>query len=711
MRSVAELFIRLSRFAFVVALVGVVACGGGGDGSVHLSVSMSALSDDAARVASVVVTADNGTTQVQTTLTMVPSNANKWTGTLGGIPAGDGWVFTGIAYDSTNNALFEGATMAVTIYAGQTAIVVLELTPIDPPPSYGNHAPHINSLFVSSDAVAPQDSIHLAVSATDADGDPLTYVWSDTPHGTFTTPAQPETNWSATNDGTYDLTIKVTDNHQAFDAITVAIAVNESNDEGAADITVNINAFPEIHVLTLSTGNLEVGVPAAAAVVATDSDGDTLTYTWSTDCDATWSLVTTTDPTASSTLTVPAGSTATACAIHVDVDDGKGGTTFGELVVAVGPPPAVVSFAAKEDVLVGGSPVGLGIGDLDGDGAPDVVTASDTGDVSILMNATAAGVEGASFAPVVHRTVGADLTGLVLVDLDGDGALEIVLSETTVVAGSPRCSVHALMNQSTLGAPAFSAPLRFDMGGTHCDKIAAADIDGDGKPDLLLVDTSEGNVYVLQNATAASGNASFVAVQAATGLGPVPGIGVADFDQDGDPDILLPSGDQVGFLENTSTAGAIGFALLSWSSAGLTVNAVAAHDVDGDGWPDAILASSDGMVSVLHNAEMTGGSFALLPGDVLEGLATTGQKFVQVADLNGDALPDLLFADASANTVSIFTHSAVPTKLAFAHAVDLQVGTTPRALAIGDLGRTGRPDIITADYAAGAVSVLINLAP
>jgi len=324
---------RVLRLSLVSCflLVALAACSGDDTGNAKVSVQVSGLTAASADVASVSVTATNGTTTLTATLT---NSGSTWTGAMSGIPAGSGWVFQAVAYDSSNVALFAGSSLPVTIVAHQTATVILELTPVNPPPSFGNHAPHIDSIFVSSDAVGPGDAVQLVVGATDADGDALTYAWTqNNVNGTFTAPSQASTDWSASVDGTYGLTITVTDPHSAYDAVTVSIDVNETNDEGAADIVATINAFPEIQDVILTTGHLQPGVQVTATIDATDSDGDALSYSWSDDCAGTWSP----NPDNTAGYTLPVGSMATSCTLRADVSDGRGGANFGTLTVVVGP--------------------------------------------------------------------------------------------------------------------------------------------------------------------------------------------------------------------------------------------------------------------------------------------------------------------------------------------------------------------------------------
>src|SRR5262249_44834833 len=75
------------------------------------------------------------------------------------------------------------------------------------------------------------------------------------------------------------------------------------------------------------------------------------------------------------------------------------------------------TFAALGEEPTGTGPVSVGLGDLDGDGAPDVAVANrDSNDVSILMN-----LGGGAFATEVRYPAGAGACSVVLGDLDADG--------------------------------------------------------------------------------------------------------------------------------------------------------------------------------------------------------------------------------------------------------------------------------------------------
>src|SRR5262249_3687863 len=78
---------------------------------------------------------------------------------------------------------------------------------------------------------------------------------------------------------------------------------------------------------------------------------------------------------------------------------------------------------------------------------------------------------------------------------------------------------------------------------------------------------------------------------------------------------------------------------------------------------------------------------------------------VAIADVNGDALPDLITANYTGNTVSVLTGNGAGS---FQPAVSYPAGATPYALAVADVNGDNLPDVVTANYQAGTVSVLLG---
>jgi hypothetical protein len=178
----------------------------------------------------------------------------------------------------------------------------------------------------------------------------------------------------------------------------------------------------------------------------------------------------------------------------------------------------VISFAAVVDYSVGLGAFNnylstLSAGDLDGDGKPDLaVTNRYTNTVSILKNTSVTGV--ISFAPKVDFSTGISPSGVSIGDLDGDGKPDLAVATDSY----PNYSISVLRNTSTSGAISFAG--KVDFVGDGSSGFAIGDLNGDGKPELVVYDYTMRGIGVFRN-TRTSGAVSFAAiVDVLTGVAP-----------------------------------------------------------------------------------------------------------------------------------------------------------------------------------------------
>jgi hypothetical protein len=416
------------------------------------------------------------------------------------------------------------------------------------------------------------------------------------------------------------------------------------------------------------------------------------------------------------TVTVPAGATYQPISVTVGGLTGYSSQPFKvtfPTVASITPG----SFAAKVDFATGSYPYCVAIGDIDGDGKPDLVTVNSQGNtLSVFRNTSSVGsITAGSFAAKIDFATGSYPYRVALGDIDGDGKPDLV------VVNSQSNTVSVFRNTSSVGSISFAARVDFTTG-TSPLSVAIGDIDGDGKPDLV-VGNADTTVSMFRN-TSSSGpitSGSFASkVDFTTGTKAV-AIAIGDIDGDGKPDLVVTHDidNTVSVLRNTSSSGSItsgSFAAKVDFATGTTPSGVAIGDIDGDGKLDLVVVSyRSGTVSVFRNTSsvgsITSGSFAAKVD-----LATETFPYgIAIGDIDGDGKPDLVVNYATVNTVSVFRNTSSSgsiTSGSFAAKVDFTTGASPSSdVAIGDLDGDGKPDLVAAGIVSNSVSILRNIIP
>jgi hypothetical protein len=389
-------------------------------------------------------------------------------------------------------------------------------------------------------------------------------------------------------------------------------------------------------------------------------------------------------------------------------------STVSVLLNTTAPGSTTASFAAQQTFATGSSPISVAAADLNGDGKPDLVVANELDNtVSVMLNTTAPGATIPSFAAQKTFATGSSPGGVAVADLNGDGRTDLA------VANVNDNTVSVLLNTTAPGAisPSFAVQETFATG-TNPEFVAVADFNGDGKPDLVVTNANDDNVSVLLNTTAAGASAPTFAAQETffTGQGAA-SVAVADLNGDGKPDLIVADAisDLISVLLNTMAPGASipSFSAQETFATGSEPFSVAVADFNGDGKPDLVVTNDSSnhpnTVSVLLNTRVP---IIIIPSFAAQQTFATGPgpRSVAVADVNGDGKPDLVVTNEGANTVSVLLNTTAPgaTTPSFAAQETFATGSGPVSVAVADLNGDGKPDLVVANLISNTVSVLLN---
>jgi hypothetical protein len=365
------------------------------------------------------------------------------------------------------------------------------------------------------------------------------------------------------------------------------------------------------------------------------------------------------------------------------------------------------SFSPKTDISLGtgssSNPSGIITGDIDLDGKPDMATASYTvsNGGKILKNLGSPGTIffGAASNIVTNGYSRNVTTG----DLDGDGKQDLIFGSSNT------WSLAIFMNNSTAGTISFAPKKDLSATGNPND-IAVGDLDGDGKPELVVSSNVDNTFSVFRNTGIVPGAVSFEdPVAFPTGASSSPsGISISDIDGDGKADVIVANQllNNVSVFRNTSTNGVISFAAKIDYAAGSAPIDVALSDLDGDGKPELIVANQGASISVIRNLSIPGTiSFAAKTDFAIAGASLYG---IAVNDVDGDGKPDIAVVAGNTAKASVFRNISSPGIISLETYSDYTLGNQPRSILLADIDMDGKPDILSPNYTGGNLSILRN---
>jgi gliding motility-associated-like protein len=286
-----------------------------------------------------------------------------------------------------------------------------------------------------------------------------------------------------------------------------------------------------------------------------------------------------------------------------------------------------------------------------------------------------------------------------IADFDGDGKLDMATSNNNATM------ISIFRNTSAVGAFSFSkTTINVGVKSIH---VAANDINGDGKSDLVISEssaTTTSRLFVYQN-TSTVGSITFTPQTISfPGNSKVNQIKIEDLDLDGKPDLIISDqydndGARLFIIKNQSSVATISLAApqalyLSTEKAGTDGMGIA--DLNGDKYPDIVVGeflTATTNIFVIRNAS-TPGTINLVNQTPI-GLSTTVSNFA-IGDLNSDGKPDVAITLLLSSTVMVFGNNTTGNQIEMAAGVTFSAGIRPWGIDIGDVDGDGKLDLITA---------------
>jgi len=392
----------------------------------------------------------------------------------------------------------------------------------------------------------------------------------------------------------------------------------------------------------------------------------------------------------------------------------------------------------------------VAVADVNGDGKPDLMVTNGycgsgctNGTVAVLLG----NGDGTFQAAVSYNSGGFGAQSVVVADVNGDGKLDLLVANDCV-AGSNCDSENRDGTAAVLlgnGDGTFQAAVAYDSGGVGASRLVVGDVNNDGKPDVIVVNScgfssdcggssypANGTVGVLLG----NGDGTFqTAVTYASG-GQVPSsIALGDLNGDGKPDLVV--GNSCAYSNSSSCedeitpVGVVGVMLgngdgtfqtaVAYGPGGDGAFSATIEDMNSDGKPDLLVVTQP----CVNNTCFGDTAVAVLVGNG-DGTFKTAVTFdsggpgtsLAVADVNGDTKPDLVVSGcdggcSSDGAVIVLLGNGDGTFMAALMFASGGIG--PGSVAAADVNKDGKTDLLVANGCTnstcvnGSISVLINI--
>jgi uncharacterized protein (TIGR03437 family) len=351
---------------------------------------------------------------------------------------------------------------------------------------------------------------------------------------------------------------------------------------------------------------------------------------------------------------------------------------------------SAVSFAPKVDYAGASGATAIVAGDFNLDGNADLATANWGSHNISIYSGDGAGIFTRSNGPALGSGTSFFVYSMAVADFNLDGKQDLA------VASEGESLVRIFLGD---GKGAFTAgpnsPITVASGPYS---IAAADLNLDGKPDLVTANRYAGSVTILRGL----GNGGLVVQSSIPSGGDSRYAAVGDFNRDGKPDLAV-SNSLPTTVNDTVTImhgdGNLGFTIYTSVAVGDRPRNIVVADFNGDGIQEiAVVSEGNDNVALVIPNPVGGYSVAKFPAGDLP-------VAIKAGDYNRDGKIDIATANFNSSNVSVLIRNLSG---GFNTPSNYPTGSQPHSMISIDLNKDGRADLSTANLNSSNISVLIN---
>lgn len=360
--------------------------------------------------------------------------------------------------------------------------------------------------------------------------------------------------------------------------------------------------------------------------------------------------------------------------------------------------------------------------DFDNDGLIDVVVSNAGSLDGIMLFKNNSTVGTADFETGVIIESSLSTTNVVCGDIDGDGFPDLVANQL-----GNEGSLYTYLNDGTGSfdpGEEWLIPSNSDGDFRKPGRLAIADLDLDGKPEIIAAVEDENIVYFFKNSSS-SGNINFTATPEAlsasdnSGSAGLGGLDIADMNNDGFPEIIASNFTESGFyiFKNNSQSGTFSFETPLFRSTQASIRTLKTGDLNNDGFLDVILTNSDvssnNIIEISENTTSTGSDISMNTSITLTGIRQSWG--LDLGDIDGDGDLDIVVGSEVENGFYAILNLDASTISASNYSVGLVAASNQnnaRNIGLVDIDNDGRSDFIytnrSTSGATGNLGVRLN---